>query len=142
MKIDNQGQVSLEYLLIFAISLIILVAFTLPLAEISIENTMDITNVLNAKSDLSKISSQINQVYNEGEGSKHTVFVHKKNSIKIKVEKNKIYSNLKLNNGDYKKIKTSHKSNLKSTSLYLYKGKNILVIEWPVSSDKMVIYRK
>lgn len=66
----------------------------------------------------------------------------KKNSIKIKVEKNKIYSNLKLNNGDYKKIKTSHKSNLKSTSLYLYKGKNILVIEWPVSSDKMVIYRK
>lgn len=139
---DNHGQVSLEYLLIFAISFIILIAFTLPLAELSIENTIDITNSINTKADLSKIASQINQVYSEGQGSKHSVFIKVKENIKVKIEKNKISANLKLNNGNYKKIKISQKSNLKSTSLYLYEGKNMVVVEWPVSSENMIIYRK
>ena len=39
---DNKGQISLEYLLIFAVSLIILIVFTLPLLQLGLENTMDV----------------------------------------------------------------------------------------------------
>ena len=72
---DNSGQVSLEYLLIFAISLIILVTFTLPLTELTIENTLDVSDTLDVKSDLSQLSQAICQVYGEGQGSKQTVTV-------------------------------------------------------------------
>ena len=60
---DNSGQVSLEYLLIFAISLIILVTFTLPLTELTIENTLDVSDTLDVKSDLSQLSQAICQVF-------------------------------------------------------------------------------
>lgn len=75
MMKENNGQVSLEYLLIFAVSIILLIAFTLPLAEISIENTMDVSNSLNVKSELSKLSNAISLVYSEGQGSKQTVYM-------------------------------------------------------------------
>jgi uncharacterized protein (UPF0333 family) len=60
--IDSRGQVSLEYLLIFVVSLILLIAFTLPLAELTIGNTLDVSETLNVKSDLSKVSQAIEEV--------------------------------------------------------------------------------
>ena len=41
---DDVGQISLEYMLIFTISLIILIVFTLPLAELTIKDTFDISD--------------------------------------------------------------------------------------------------
>ena len=59
---DNHGQISLEYLLIFTVSLIILLIFTLSLAENSIKDTLDVSDSLDVKSDLSKIANAIKQV--------------------------------------------------------------------------------
>ena len=46
---DNHGQISLEYLLIFTVSLIILLIFTLSLAENSIKDTLDVSDKLSVK---------------------------------------------------------------------------------------------
>lgn len=139
MMKDNRGQVSLEYLLIFTISLIILIAFTMPLVNKSMETTLDVSDSLKIKSDLSKIASAINTVYGEGQGSKQTVNVYATHSVKVNVESNYLYCNLKLKDKSNKYIKVPCKSNLKSCSLTLKKGKNSVVVEWPSGGENMFV---
>ena len=136
---ENRGQVSLEFLLIFAISLIILIVFTLPLAESGIENTLDIYDSLKVKSDMSKISSAISKVFAEGQGSKSTVVVFSDENIGINIERNSLSHDLKLNDGKSKVIISSHKSNLESSTINFNKGKNVIVVEWPIGSENMRI---
>ncbi|WP_292846748.1 hypothetical protein [Methanobrevibacter sp.] len=138
----DSGQVALEYILIFAISLILLIVFTLPLTEKSVEATLDVSDTLDAKSNLAKIAQAIMQVYGEGQGSKQSINVLSKQSIKININKDYISSNLKLNDGTSKQIKVDYDSNLPKSSIYLSKGENIVIVEWPVDSENMRIYTK
>lgn len=137
---DNNGQVSLEYLLIFSVSLIILIVFTMPLLQESMDNTFDVADSLAVKSDLSKMAQSIQQVYGQGQGSKQTLTVNSNKAFKITVKNNYISAKIKLKNNKYKEIKINVKSNLKSDTLHLDKGKNTYVIEWPVGEKNMVIY--
>ena len=139
---DDGGQVALEYILIFAVSLILLIVFTLPLTEKSVENTLDVSDALDAKSNLAKIAQTIMQVYGEGQGSKHSVNIISKQSIKVNVDDNHISSNLKLKDGTSKLIEVDYNSNLPKSSIHLSKGENIIVAEWPVGSENMIIYTK
>ena len=139
---DDKGQVSLEYLLIFAVSLILLIAFTLPLLEFGLENTMDVSNSLNAKSELSKLSNAISQVYGEGQGSKQTIHLTLDNPIDVKISSSYLSAVIKLNDGKNKQLKLNHNSNLNSGSLFLDKGENEVIVEWPVGSEKMMLFRK
>lgn len=139
---DNNGQVALEYLLIFTISLILLIVFTLPLVDMTIENTFDVTDTINVKADLDKITQAIKQVYGEGQGAKQTVNINLKDSIKINFDSNTISTNLKLAAGSYKFIKLNYNSNLPKSSISLNKGTNTLIVEWPVDSSNMKIYKK
>lgn len=136
---EGRGQISLEYLIIFTVSLILLCVFTLPLLEFEIENTLDISDTLKMKSDIFKLSSAISQVYSEGQGCKQTVIVQLDNPIRINVGKNYLSCNLKLNDNSKKLIKSSHKSNLDASSISLREGRNIVIIDWPVGSEKMNI---
>ena len=102
---DNSGQVALEYLLIFTISLILLIVFTLPLTQMTIENTFDVGDTVNVKADLDRITQAIKQVYGEGQGSKQSVNINSKEAIKINIDSNTISTNLKLHDGSYKFIK-------------------------------------
>lgn len=139
---DNKGQISLEYLLIFAVSLIILIAFTLPLLEFALEKTMDVSNSINAKSELSKLSNAISQVYGEGHGSKQTIYLNLDKSVNVKITPSYISATVKLSDGKNKQIKLNHNSNLDSGSLFLDKGENKVIVEWPVDSEKMTLYKK
>lgn len=139
---DNSGQVSLEYLLIFAISLIILVTFTLPLTELTIENTLDVSDTLDVKSDLSQLSQAICQVYGEGQGSKQTVTVQSSKPITLNIANSYVSSNLKLNNNENKLVKVKCNSNLDKSTLKLNKGANVIIVEWPMNSEKMIISKK
>ena len=112
---ENGGQISLEYMMIFTISLIILIVFTLPLAENSIKDTLDISDSLNVKSDLSKISNAIRQVYGEGQGSKQTIKIESKNRIKINIEDSYISTSFKLKSNSKKDIKNYVTSNIQKT---------------------------
>lgn len=137
---DNKGQVSLEYLLIFAISIAILIVFTLPLIENTIEDTFDVSDALEVKYDLSKITQAIKKVYGEGQGSKQTVIITTSKQVKIYVTNNHIYCNLKLKSNLYKFIDEYYNSNLNKYSITLSEGENIIVVEWPENSENMIIY--
>ncbi|WP_406537301.1 class III signal peptide-containing protein, partial [Methanobrevibacter sp.] len=82
---DNRAQISLEYILIFAISLLVLMIFTLPLAEDSIKNTVDVSDSLNARYCMSNIAQAIKEVYGEGQGSKRTLDIDSDKQIRVSV---------------------------------------------------------
>lgn len=142
MMWDNRGQVSLEYILIFTVSLILLVVFTLPLTHVAIENTMDVSDTLDVKSDLSKIAQAIEKVYGQGQGSKQSVDIDSSKDMKINIENNYISSNLKLADSSNKVEKIYFESTLPKSSLYISKGKNKITVEWSVNSENMKIYAK
>ncbi len=142
MMKDDRGQVALEYILIFAISMILLIVFTLPLTEKSVENTLDVSEAIEAKSNMAKIAQAVMQVYGEGQESRHSVSIISKKPIKVDIDDRRISSNIKLNDGTYKLIKISCNSNLAKSSIYLNKGENTVVAEWSGGSEKMEIYTK
>jgi len=142
MMMDNKGQVSLEYILIFTVSLILLIVFTMPLTHVAIENTMDVSDTLEVKSDLSKIANAIEKVYGQGQGSKQSVHIDSSKDRKINIENNYISSNLKLADSSNKVEKIYFESTLPKSSLYISKGKNKITVEWPVNSENMKIYAK
>lgn len=142
MMPDKRGQISLEYLLIFTISLIILIVFTLPLSEMTIKNTLDISQTVDMKSDLSKLSQAIKQVYGQGQGSRQTVLIHSPSSQKLNIGNNYISCNLKLKDNSNKLIKENFESNLDKSTISLSKGDNVVVVEWPDGSKNMKIYKQ
>jgi len=89
---------------------------------------------------LSKIADAIKQVYGEGEGSKQTVSIDVYKPVKIDVSNNQISSKIKLNNNQYKVEKINVHSKLKTGTFKLNKGKNSLVVEWPVGNENMILY--
>jgi uncharacterized protein (UPF0333 family) len=137
---DDKGQVSLEYLLIFAVSMAILIVFTLPLTQQTIEDAVDVSNSLDVKNDLSKITHAIEKVYGEGQGSRQTVNIISPNKVKIQLTANHISCKLKLKSGSYKSIDDYYESNLAANSISLKKGENVLAVEWPENSENMIIY--
>lgn len=142
MKKDNNAQVSVEYLLIFAISLLVLIAFTLPIVEFGLEKTFDVSDALNVKSQLSHLADAISQVYGEGQGSKQTIYLTLNKPISIKLSSSYLYGILELNGASTKHFKIYYRSNLANTNLYLSQGENQIVVEWPINEDKMVVYKK
>lgn len=139
---EESGQVSLEYLLIFSLSLIIMIAFTLPLLEQSMNAAFDVSDSLDAKSGLSKISQAVKQVYGQGQGSRQTVKIDVGSPVKIDISNNVLSSKIKLKNGEYKVSKINVRSTLKTTTFKLDKGRHTFVVEWPVGSPNMQIYTK
>ena len=139
---DDRGQVSLEYLLIFAISLILLVVFTLPLAEMTVENTMDVSDTLDVKSDLVRISQAVKEVYGQGQGSRQTVSITTSKDLKLSVAPGHVSCSLKLKDGSSKVEKVNFISTLEKSSINLDRGENSIVVEWPEGSENMQIYLK
>ena len=138
---DNRGQVSLEYLLIFAISMILLIAFTLPLTDFTIQTTLDVSDSLDMKSDLSKLSQAIQTVYGQGQGSRQIVNIISQTPSKIDVTDSHVSCNLKLKDGSRKLVKVTSKSNLAKTTIPISEGTNTIVVEWPVGSETMNIHK-
>lgn len=114
---DNRGQIALEYMLIFAVSLILLIAFTLPLAELSIQNTLDVSDTMDIKADMSKLSQAIKTVYGQGQGSKQTVNINSPKAITLNIADNYLSTTVKLKGGSAKNIRVSYNSNLGKTTL-------------------------
>lgn len=139
---DNRGQVSLEYMLILAISLILLLVFTMPLTELTVQGTMDVSDTMDMKSDLSELSHAIKTVYGQGQGSKQSVNLIVKKSVNINIDQNHVSCNLKLKDGSTKTVNVYYTSNIKKTSIPLSKGSNTIVVEWPVGNYNMRLYKK
>lgn len=141
MMRENRGQVSLEYLLIFSVSLIIIIAFTMPLLEQSMDATFDVSDSINVKSELSHLAQAIREVYGQGQGSKQTLTLDMDKSVKINVANNHVSVKMKLKDNKNKEIRIDVKSKLKSDSFKLPKGESTFVVEWPVNEKYMTIYQ-
>ncbi len=141
MMRDNRGQVSLEYLLIFVVSMILLIAFTLPLTDFTIQTTLDMSDSLDMKSDLSKLSQAIQTVYGQGQGSRQIVNIISQAPSKIDVTDSHVSCNLKLKDGSRKLVKVTSKSNLAKTTIPISEGTNTIVVEWQVGSETMNIHK-
>ena len=139
---ENNGQISVEYLFIFAIALILLTVFTLPLANLAIEKTTDISDAINVKSQLYKIADGINQVYGEGQGAKQSVNLELDQNINVNIYKKHLSAGVKFNDHSSKLIKVNHDADVISGILNLNKGKNTIVIEWPAESENIFISKK
>ena len=70
---DSRAQVSLEYLLIFLISLSILSMFSIPLIEDTVSDVNDIKKSMDIKNTLIELSNNVNLVHASGYGSKKTI---------------------------------------------------------------------
>ena len=137
---DSNGQVALEYMLIFAVSLILLIVFTLPLADLTVKDTLDVSDTLEVKSDLSRIALVIKEVYGQGQGSRQSVDIDSQRDFKVNVAGNYISASLKLKDGSSKTEKVYFKSSLEKSGFYIEKGSNHVVVQWPEGSENMEIY--
>ena len=97
---------------------------------------------MNAKGELSKLSNAVSQVYGEGQGSKQTIYMDLDKSINVKITNSYLSASYMMKDSKTKEFKLYHNSNLNSGSLFLDKGENKIIVEWPINSEHMIIYKK
>ncbi|OED29857.1 hypothetical protein [Methanosphaera sp. WGK6] len=84
---DKYGQIAVEYLLIFIISMIILSIISIPLCIDEIDDISDIKNTVEVKNTLIELSNNVRMIYSSDYGSSKVI------SIKCPVDM-KIYYRL------------------------------------------------
>lgn len=136
---DNKGQLSIEYLLIVFISILILIAITLPTLEFGISNYMDMTNILKIKSEAVKITEAVNNIYYNGIGSRKTVTVDVPKDTTLHLDSKNAYFDYMLSDGDMKRVYLNNKCPDLINTLELSKGTNKIVVEWSINSDRIEI---
>ena len=137
---DNRGQMSVELIFIVAISIMVLLVFTIPIGKLAIENNMDAMNTLNAKFCVSEIANGIDSVYCQGKGAKKTVTITAEKDFKILVKPKSVTSSLRLHDNKEKTVTQSIKCGIVNGQLFLSKGVNSIVIEW--TEDSSILIRK
>jgi len=116
--------------LIFSLFLIFLITFTLPLTEESIKNNIEIEDAITTKYEILKLVDAINNLYNQGEGSKKTIFINLNKDTFVDIKD----GTLKYNNKEF-----TLNNNI-SESLYLKKGLNKITVSFPVNSETIELY--
>jgi len=144
---DFKGQLSLEYLLISFLTILILVTILLPLANLGIDLGLDSSNTLEIKSEVSKIANGIDSVYSNGAGSRRTIAIQVPKDINIRFSKDPNFEkglatvNHVLSDGSLKKIELSYKYPNLNFDLHLTKGYNTIIIDWPINSTEIIVYK-
>ncbi len=93
------------------------------------------------------MSTGIDTVYSNGIGSKRSIAIEVPDNINIKFSKGLnsqgglASANHILSDGITKEIKVEYKCPLLEHNLFLSKGYNFVVIEWPVESNEIKIYK-
>lgn len=136
---DNKGQLSVEILFLFAISLIILIVFTIPLGHLAISSTLDIVNVLNAESEINHLANEIDTVYCQGAGAKRVVSVELNKDLDVFIKSKSLSGFMVLNDGKSKILSENHNAPNVFSNLYLSKGVNRVLIIWEKDSSNIII---
>ena len=108
---ENKGQLSLEYMLFFLISLIILSVITLPLMADSLEDVNDMTSGVEAKDLLVEISNAVKIINSMDDSSKKTISVKAPQNLTIysSTSSNKyyLYTYITLSDNSSKRVQVS-----------------------------------
>jgi hypothetical protein len=153
MLSDDKAQLSVEYLLLVMVTIVIFTVIILPLLGIAIDFTFDSLDSLTIKSEISKITKSIDIVYSNGAGAKRSVVLDLPKEVEIDFSKSVFGENgvsnkeegiaifnILLSDGNWKTFEISYKYPNLEQSLHLYKGKNVVVVEWSTDSDEIIIY--
>jgi len=101
---DENGQASVEYVLLSLIFLIILSSVTIPLVSNSINSTMDVSDTSNVNSAVNSIANAVGIVYANGPGAKRTINVYFPDSGTLSYTNNAITMPVTLKNGTVKNV--------------------------------------
>ena len=136
---NNNGQLSLEFLLISLIVILVFISISLPLAEIAISSTLDLSDSLETKSEILKITGAIDDVYSDGIGSRRVVYIEVPKDTSITFSKNPLSNtgiatadiDLNKNINNTKRIEVHFKANNSVNSLNLRKKSlTKVIVEW------------
>jgi uncharacterized protein (UPF0333 family) len=103
-SMDENGQASVEYVLLSLVFLIILGSVTIPLVSNSIDSSMDVSDTSNVNSAVNSIANAVGVVYANGPGSKRTINVYFPASGTLSYSNNAITMPVTLTNGTVKNI--------------------------------------
>lgn len=136
---DNKGQLSVEVLFLFAISIVVLIVFTIPLGHLAISGTLDIVNVLNAEAEINQLANGIDMVYCQGAGAKRVETIELNKDLKVFVKSKLLSGDMTLDDGKTKRLSENHKATNVFSNLYLSKGINKVLITWEEGSSNIVM---
>lgn len=133
-RLDNKGQLSLEYILIAMVSILLVTLISIPILGLSIDYSFDVVDSLNAKNELSKITGAVDFCYNSGKGSKKIVLIDLNNDLEINLlnngSKGVAIADLDLSNNDSKRICLPFDCPFLNENIQLSKGFNKVLVEW------------
>lgn len=136
---DNNGQLSVEVLFLFAISLVVLIVFTIPLGHLAISNTLDIVNVLNAEAEINQLANGIDMVHCQGAGAQRIETIELNKDLKVSVKSKYLSGDISLDDGKTKRLSENHKATNIFSNLYLSKGVNKILIIWEKGSSDIIM---
>ena len=142
---DKKGQLSIEFLLISLISILMIVSISLPLTEIAVDSTISSVKLLETKSEISKITNSIDDVYSDGVGSKRILYVEMPKETYLifsndsVLKKGTVAGNLDVFNYS-KQIKIMFNADNINSRLNFKKNINYKVtIEWPIDTENIIL---
>ena len=103
-RMDENGQASVEYVLLALVFLIILSSVTIPLIGKSIDSSMDISDTSNVDSAVNSIANAVGVVYANGPGAKRTINVYFPADGVLTTTNNVLTMPVTLSNGTNKNI--------------------------------------
>ncbi|KZX14764.1 hypothetical protein [Methanobrevibacter curvatus] len=148
--IDNHGQLSIELILILMITIIILITITLPILSTVIDTSLDGSDILESKAEISKLANAVDRVYSEGRGSKETVNLNLPWDLRVAIYSDGLYLNQTtpysklsfthvLSDGSFKTVEFNLSCGNLNEELYLSKGINNIAVNWPLDTDAIEI---
>ncbi|MBQ6139570.1 MAG: hypothetical protein IJI80_07855 [Methanobrevibacter sp.] len=144
IRMDNKGQLSLEYVLSSMIVILIISLISVPILLTAMDYSNDIIDSINSKSELSKISDAIDFCYASGKGSKRIVFVDFNRDVDIRFynDGKKGVASINLNLSDNsKEITSSYDYNALNENIHLSKGFNKIAVKWDEDSNVIEVKR-
>lgn len=138
INLDNNGQLSLEYILSSMIVILIISLISVPALLTAIDYSNDMIDSIDSKGELSKITDAIDFCYVSGKGSKRIVYVDFNQDVDIRLYNNgqKGIASLNLNLSDRsKEITASFDYNDLNDNLHLSHGFNKILVEWNDESN-------
>ncbi len=128
--IDNKGQVSAEYLLLFVVILLILSAVTIPLVSDSIDASNDVSWASDARSAVNSIASAVDIVYSNGPGAKRTLNVYIPETMNFKTDSKTISLSVVLSDGTTKQVNATTQYPMSTNDIDLNKGWRNVTVKW------------
>ena len=141
---DNNGQLSLEYILSSMIVILIISLISVPFLLTAIDYSNDIIDSINSKNELNKITDAIDFCYSSGKGSKRIVYVdfNQNTDIRLYNDGKKGLASINLNLSDNRKeINSSFDYPNLNENIHLSKGFNKIIIQWNDDSNRIEVTR-